>query len=545
MNAILRDKTIQLRLDSSEGKDKVFEILKEKGVDIVSQLIAVQELPGRLWDVTFSSVEFKRKYWPAITNGTGYTASTYTSSATLVTVLHIPHELDDNVVRYILGRYGKVINGRYLTYREYPKVFNGIRQYLVEITRDIPSSLRLGNRNCWVRYNGQQRKCWNCQGKGHDARECRLTKCFKCQEMGHTASDCKAEVKCTTCNQFGHVDRKCPISFANMIKPAPSVWITGAAVVVQDRPRVSGPPRVPPGSKPTSSLSTPVRKVDSGSSSDDVNSMDTDPPPAVPVTHTVEPIVIPDSQPMEDLASDNDSQQDIFDINNVDALTSLSSVKANWSEPDTQPQEATTTNVPTIVISGDRATDSTEDASESPPERPPDTVTHETTGNPKDVPLPVDGSTPNVIHIPTTTFSQSLEVNPPIETRPKRKSSSQPDPCKRQERSGSCIRFPIEDPRDTIKMTQLFIEDEPWHSCHAKGCQEVFSKFKALKDHVNKMHPKRKTAKYGCPLKVCKTIKTTPQDWIRHIATSHPDFVQEHEMEYFDKYFLKDSHKGL
>ena len=109
-----------------------------------------------------------------------------------------------------------------------------------------------------------------------------------------------------------------------------------------------------------------------------------------------------------------------------------------------------------------------------------------------------------------TNSSQNSDGMQHASQRTKRKSTSQPDPVKRQGRSRSSIRFPSEDPRDTIKMTQIFLEDEPWHSCYAKGCYETFAKFTALGDHVRKVHPKRKPSKYSCPLKSCKVVATTP-----------------------------------
>ena len=550
MTANLREKTIQLRLELSEGKKKVFDILKTKGVDPAIHLIAVQELPGRLFDVTFVSVEVKRRFWPAIAVGNGYTATSYTSSATLVTVLHIPHELDDNVVRYILGRYGKVINGRYLTHTEYPQVYNGIRQYLVEINRDIPSSLRIWNRNCWVRYYGQQRKCWNCHDIGHEARDCRQIKCYKCQEMGHTAKNCNAEVKCNICSKGGHIDRKCPLSFANKINPTPSVWVSGAAVVTSEAVQ-----EAPPGSVTRTTI--PEAGIDPNMG----KPMDTDPPPPVSETQP-DPVVIPETQHMDGSESDNDSQCNLFDKDEV--ITSMTLAGGSWAEPTPQPQEVienqteeSTSAVP-IVLSEPHPRDVTKSSVKvSSPEN-----THELASDRIELsqgPVPsaqVEVSPPPVRHqdgvsdapvpdkeqLPLSTSSQDTEGVHRALTRQKRKSASQPDPAKRQERSRSSIRFPTEDPRDSIKMTQIFIEDEPWHSCYAKGCHETFSQFKALTNHVKKSHPKRtNTPKYICPLKICKSVSHNPREWIQHIASKHPDFIQKHDIEFFDKYFLRDT----
>ncbi|PIK41480.1 putative zinc finger CCHC domain-containing protein 3-like [Apostichopus japonicus] len=105
MAALSRDTSVQLLLDSCEGKSILFKLLKEKFIDPGEHLTAVQELPGRLWDVTFKTVDLKKKFWPALSSADCCTATTYTGCTTLVTVLHVPYELGDNVVRYVLGRY--------------------------------------------------------------------------------------------------------------------------------------------------------------------------------------------------------------------------------------------------------------------------------------------------------------------------------------------------------------------------------------------------------------------------------------------------------
>ena len=62
-------------------------------------------------------------------------------------------------------------------------------------------------------------KCYNCQGEGHFARECRQTKpqfrCFKYNQAGHFANSCKMQAKretriCYNCNTVGHLRINCP-----------------------------------------------------------------------------------------------------------------------------------------------------------------------------------------------------------------------------------------------------------------------------------------------------------------------------------------------
>ncbi|KAJ8018622.1 hypothetical protein HOLleu_43295 [Holothuria leucospilota] len=123
------------------------------------------------------------------------------------------------------------------------------------------------------------------------------------------------------------------------------------------------------------------------------------------------------------------------------------------------------------------------------------------------------------------------------EVRAKRKSASlQP----KKDRSRSRIRFPLEEPLEYIKMTQIFIEEEPWHSCCAKGCTKTFSSYKTLIEHTAEAHPKMKASSYPCVLKKsCDNTFASPRDWIYHIASDHPEFVKKHEVEFFDRYFLK------
>ena len=102
-----------------------------------------------------------------------------------MTVLHLPHKVDDNAVLFVLKRHGKVLGGRYITYKEYPDIFNGIRQYKMEVTMEIPSLISLGGCACWVRYEGQPHTCLNCGKTGHIVKDCWVVWCFRCRKEGH------------------------------------------------------------------------------------------------------------------------------------------------------------------------------------------------------------------------------------------------------------------------------------------------------------------------------------------------------------------------
>ncbi|KAJ8039564.1 hypothetical protein HOLleu_17323 [Holothuria leucospilota] len=81
-------------------------------------------------------------------------------------------------------------------------------------------------------------------------------------------------------------------------------------------------------------------------------------------------------------------------------------------------------------------------------------------------------------------------------------------------------------------MTQIFLEDEPWHSCVARGCPATFSRFSGLQKHLTEAHPKKEKLSYPCVLKKgCSLSFSTPWDWLQHVALKHPNFVKKQELQ--------------
>ena len=121
---------------NKEGKN-IFKLLKTCGVNQADHLMAVQMLPSNKIDVTFTSPKICEQFCARLEQEADIDVVSYVKPVKVVTVLHVPHEVDDNAVRFVLKRYGKVLAGRYLTYKEYPDIFNGIRQYKMEVTTEI------------------------------------------------------------------------------------------------------------------------------------------------------------------------------------------------------------------------------------------------------------------------------------------------------------------------------------------------------------------------------------------------------------------------
>ncbi|KAJ8035266.1 Zinc finger CCHC domain-containing protein 3 [Holothuria leucospilota] len=361
----------------------------------------------------------------------------------------------------------------------------------MEITKDIPSSLRFGGRDCWVRYNGQPRTCLKCNERGHDIQNCPNVKCKKCLNLGHSSDDCKNEVKCTICEELGHNYKDCKISFANKINPQPGVWIQGEAVVLND-------------------------------------------------------------QPSSEVDQEDDEEIDLFAVDMAMDLTPQSSTTPDASQPaleNTQPFEPLEDESPlTEVESKVRDDQMGNKPNEPEPEAVASTSWAQATPEPIDTQTPAsDASTvekPRKIpKVDSRSSSQPKKSDEKTKSgnRNMTKSASQPLPHKSPERSRSRLRYPPENPLDTIKMTQIFIESEPWHSCVARNCKEVFAEFKSLAEHVSAHHSRLKMTKYPCALKSCDSTLNNPREWIQHTAEEHPDFVAERGIDYFDNYFLKTS----
>ncbi|XP_071509053.1 uncharacterized protein [Diadema antillarum] len=263
----------------------IFEVLTKAGVSVADHLVAVQSLPGANFDVTFKEEEYKEKFVRVLQQDQRAVKTAYSGSIKIVTVLHVPFEVDDNQVRFILSRYGKVLAGRHLQHREHPGLFNGTRQYRIDLKTDIPSTLSLGGRECWIRYEGQPRTCLKCGSTGHEAREqCRVVRCFRCRKEGHVASACRETITCTVCLEAGHSFRSCPVSFAEKLSRTKE-WVSGGGVAVPaqattaEQPVDKEPQREPPAQtkkwkrrvRDTSISDTDSQTEDSGSDMFDNN----------------------------------------------------------------------------------------------------------------------------------------------------------------------------------------------------------------------------------------------------------------------------------
>ncbi|KAJ8029577.1 Zinc finger CCHC domain-containing protein 3 [Holothuria leucospilota] len=338
----------------------------------------------------------------------------------------------------------------------------------MKLNSDIPSSVSFGGRSCWVRYRGQPRTCLKCGEAGHEAKECGVIRCFNCQSLGHASKECEVPTTCTICGKSGHHYRDCPVSFANKIKPNSS-WIIGSHAKTSEG-----------GEKEAeANLGEEVVEV----SSDDATHS--------AIASNPGPSFMADSQPPNEVVPDkqtNDSQILLFE--------------------DSEPVVIPDTQASSDVVTDKKSSESEMDISDGRPEI-----------------KTLENCIPQPQLQDNEACSNEIQSQPamsvdkdPIFVKLRRKASSQHDTGRRPERSRSGIRFPLENPMDVIEMTQIFLEDEPWHLCYVKTCCETFSKFKDLKAHVGEHHSKLKPQEYSCARRSCHLTFSTPWEWIQHLA---------------------------
>lgn len=534
MATLTREASVQVSVEN--GKDfKIFEVLKEVGVEPAVHLTAVQELPNRLWDITFKSVNIMRTFLPQLEQGCGFSTNPYSSSATIVNVLHVPHELQDSAVRFVLGKYGRVLAGRYKTYKDYPNVFNGIRQYRIVLKHDIPSSLQLGGRNCWVRYNGQPRTCVRCGLKDHEVKDCKYLKCYRCQAFGHVTKDCASEIVCSICERPGHMHSDCPISFANKVQPIPGKWQRVEQTVGTKQGEKSL--YVEPNSslveradreKASENCGNESKEKESGNSSDTSKDKDSG---SNGETNKDDCINMDCQEGLEyqeetDSSSETEMPHGAVSMDSQEARNSQSVKEADGGELDQESEHSQLWY--------------TQDSGNLSPQLPVPESPSLFHDNPSEAPMDEVGGSLSFSVGSNTPTHEPREGRSIISGNSRKRSASQPNVHKRKERSRAGNRFPKENPMDYVKMTQIFIEEDPWHSCVVKGCQVNFSKYTDLQKHLTEVHPREDKPQYPCVLhKACAMLFTNPREWLVHIASSHPEFAVKKELEFFDQFYLK------
>ena len=101
-----------------------------------------------------------------------------------------------------------------------PNIYNGLRHYRVRISKPIASFLRFNKFQIFVKHNSQVPTCRKCNCPGHFSNVCPNRVCFNCEGLGHEARNCPCPVLCCICKEEGHLGINCTYSwFCSTVSP--------------------------------------------------------------------------------------------------------------------------------------------------------------------------------------------------------------------------------------------------------------------------------------------------------------------------------------
>lgn len=129
-----------------------------------------------------------------------------------LTIYDAPFELSDLAIIKRLTPYYEVIHYRRGKHSYVPNIYNGLRHYRVRTIKPIPSFLRFGKYQIFIKYNGQNPTCRKCNRADHFSNACTNKICFNCEGVGREARDCSRPLLCCICKQKGHFGVNCEYS---------------------------------------------------------------------------------------------------------------------------------------------------------------------------------------------------------------------------------------------------------------------------------------------------------------------------------------------
>ena len=200
----------------------VFEALENAEIDATEIACLQRKMNGEV-TVTFKSISAKEKFLRLNSlqvDTENFALQDVDKPLSFLTIYDAPFELSDLVIIKRLSPYCEVLHYRRGKHSLAPNIYNGLRHYRVRISKPIPSFLRFGKFQIFVKHNAQVPTCRKCNCPGHFSNVCPNRVCFNCEGLGHEARDCPSPVLCCICKEEGHMGIKCTYSwFCSTVSP--------------------------------------------------------------------------------------------------------------------------------------------------------------------------------------------------------------------------------------------------------------------------------------------------------------------------------------
>ena len=217
-----RPRTAFFTPNKNTSAKSVFEALEQAEIDPAEIACLQRKMNGEV-TVTFKSISAKEQFLRLNSlrvDAERFALQDVDKPLTFLTIYDAPFELSDLAIIKRLSPYCEVLHYRRGKHSLAPNIYNGLRHYRVRISKPIPSFLRFGKFQVFVKHSGQVPTCRKCNRPGHFSNVCPNRVCFNCEGLGHEARDCPCPVLCCLCKEEGHLGINCTYSwFCSMVSP--------------------------------------------------------------------------------------------------------------------------------------------------------------------------------------------------------------------------------------------------------------------------------------------------------------------------------------
>ena len=167
--------------------ESVFEALEKAEIDATEIACLQRKMNGEV-TVTFKSISAKEKFLPLNLlqiDAKHFSLQDVDKPLSFLTIYDAPFELSDLAIIKRLSPYCEVLHYRRGKHSLAPNIYN----------------------------NSQVPTCRKCNCPGHFSNVCPNRVCFNCEGLGHEARNCPCPVLCCICKKEGHMGINCTYSW--------------------------------------------------------------------------------------------------------------------------------------------------------------------------------------------------------------------------------------------------------------------------------------------------------------------------------------------